>query len=99
MAISDATVQAKTGQTWEAWFRVLDDAGGRQMDHKGIISYLETNHGFSGWWEQMVAARRQNAGALAIRRSPSVRLPRQDSPHHVERREDGPARVLLRQGH
>ena len=53
--ISDAAVRAKTGKGWSEWFRALDAAGARQMDHKAIVAHLGKHHGaLSGWWQQMV---------------------------------------------
>ena len=38
--MSDRAVQAKTGNTWPEWFAILDAAGAKKMDHKGIVAYL-----------------------------------------------------------
>ena len=32
--VSDDAVKAKTGKKWDEWFKVLDKAGARMMDHR-----------------------------------------------------------------
>jgi uncharacterized protein YndB with AHSA1/START domain len=54
--LTDDTVQAKTGKTWEEWFKTLDKAGARMMDHREIVLTLQKQTGLSRWWSQMVAA-------------------------------------------
>jgi hypothetical protein len=52
--MSDAAVQAKTGKTWDEWFKILDKAGGKKMNHKEIVAYLSEKYGVGPWWRQMV---------------------------------------------
>ncbi len=52
----DAAVQARTGKTWREWFKILDAAGAKNLDHKGIVAYLGNHYPkLGGWWQQMVA--------------------------------------------
>ena len=59
--VSDATVQAKTGKTWQEWFAVLDATGARAMDHKTIAAYLYQQLRLPGWWAQMVTVAYEQA--------------------------------------
>jgi len=52
--ISDAAVKARTGKTWVEWFKILDAAGAKKLDHKGIVAILSAQRGISEWWQQMV---------------------------------------------
>ena len=51
--ISSDAVQIKTGKDWPEWFRILDAAGGKSMDHKEIVAVV-SKHGVGSWWRQMV---------------------------------------------
>jgi uncharacterized protein YndB with AHSA1/START domain len=61
--MSDATVEAKTGKTWGAWFKHLDAAGAKKMTHKEIAAHLSEN-GVGPWWTQMVAVTYEQARGL-----------------------------------
>lgn len=52
--ISSDAVQRRTGKTWDDWFAILDGAGARDLDHKGIVAILAQRHGVGPWWQQMV---------------------------------------------
>jgi uncharacterized protein YndB with AHSA1/START domain len=56
-AISNDAVKAKTGKTWNQWFRILDRWGAIEKDHKSIARHLHSRHGLSGWWSQAVTVR------------------------------------------
>src|SRR5438105_10233383 len=62
--MSDAAVQAKTGRVWNEWFKILDAAGARKMNHKQIVSCLSQKHGVGPWWQQMVAVTYEQARGL-----------------------------------
>jgi uncharacterized protein YndB with AHSA1/START domain len=59
--ISDEAVKARTGKTWKEWFALLDAAGARKLDHKGIVACLGKNSRMSGWWQQMVTVAYEQA--------------------------------------
>ncbi len=63
-AIGDEAVIAATGQRWEAWFDQLDQAGARELDHKGIVALLGNFEGVSPWWQQMVTVTYEQARGL-----------------------------------
>lgn len=70
--ISNEAVRAATGKTWPEWFKLLDAAGARKMDHKQIVAYIERRHKMSGWWEQMVTvAYEQSRGLRNKHQKPS----------------------------
>jgi uncharacterized protein YndB with AHSA1/START domain len=52
--VSDYAVQAKTGRKWDEWFKVLDKAGARMMDHKEIAQLAQSQLGLTPWWSQLV---------------------------------------------
>ena len=39
--VSDDAVKAKTGKKWDEWFKVLDKAGARMMDHTEIAQLAQ----------------------------------------------------------
>jgi uncharacterized protein YndB with AHSA1/START domain len=57
----DEAVRQATGRGWQEWFAVLDEAGGRTLDHKGIVAYLNQNHTVSAWWQQSIAVAYEQA--------------------------------------
>lgn len=65
--IGDDAVKAKTGKTWNEWFRVLDAAGGKKMTHQEIAGRLHGKHGVPPWWAQMVAVTYEQARGLRAR--------------------------------
>ncbi len=52
--MSDEAVRSKTGKTWAEWFKILDAAGAKKLDHKSIVAILSEQHGIGSWWRQMV---------------------------------------------
>lgn len=62
--IGEKAVLAKTGQGWDAWFRLLDAAGASQLSHAEIARWLHDKQGLSGWWSQMVANSFEQARGL-----------------------------------
>jgi hypothetical protein len=62
--IGDAAVREATGKSWEAWFDVLDAAGAKSKDHRGIAAILEKRRGLSGWWCQMLTVGYEQARGL-----------------------------------
>jgi uncharacterized protein YndB with AHSA1/START domain len=57
-------VKAKTGKDWAEWFRILDEAGAQQMNHKQIVAYLVEQHQVEAWWRQMVTVTYEQARGL-----------------------------------
>jgi uncharacterized protein YndB with AHSA1/START domain len=62
--IGDAAVKAKTGQTWNEWFKILDAAGGKTMNHQQLVARLGRQHGIGPWWQQMIAVTYEQARGL-----------------------------------
>lgn len=68
---SDASVRDKTGKSWQEWFDILDQAGATEMDHKGIVAYLNENQDISPWWQQHVTvAYEQERGLRQVHEMP-----------------------------
>jgi hypothetical protein len=52
--MSDATIKARTGCTWERWVRALDQVAAHQWPHREIAAYVQQKYKVSGWWSQGV---------------------------------------------
>jgi hypothetical protein len=52
--VSDDAVKAKTGRKWDEWFKLLDDAGARMMDHREISRYVGREFELTRWWARTV---------------------------------------------
>jgi uncharacterized protein YndB with AHSA1/START domain len=66
-AISSDAVQKATGKTWDAWIKILDNAGGKMMSHKELVAVLGDEHGVAPWWRQMVAVGYEQARGLRVK--------------------------------
>jgi len=53
--MSDDAVKAKTGKTWNEWFKILDSASAKKLSHQEIVALLDKKHDVGPWWQQMVA--------------------------------------------
>ncbi len=62
--MSDGAVKAKTGKTWNDWFKILDAAGGKKMTHQERVAFLNKKHNVGPWWQQMVAVTYEQARGL-----------------------------------
>lgn len=62
--MSDAAVKAKTGRDWGEWVAVLDKAGARKLDHKGIVKIVGEKYKIGPWWQQMVTVGYEQACGL-----------------------------------
>lgn len=62
--MSDAAVEAKTGKTWSEWFKLLDKAGAKKMNHQQIVAYLKEHHNPGPWWQQMITVTYEQARGL-----------------------------------
>ncbi len=52
--MSDATIKAKTGYTWERWVKALDRVGAHGWPHREIARYVHEKYEVPGWWTQSV---------------------------------------------
>ena len=52
--MSDATIKARTGCTWERWVQALDHVGAHDWPHKEIARYVREKYEIPGWWSQSV---------------------------------------------
>ena len=65
--IKNASIEAKTGCTWEKWVWVLDQAGAREWSHRAIAQHVQRRYGTSMWWTQAVTTGYERiAGLRAI---------------------------------
>lgn len=61
--MSDEAVAVKTGKRWSEWFKVLDKAGARKMNHQEIVAVVN-KQGAGPWWQQMIAVTYEQARGL-----------------------------------
>jgi hypothetical protein len=61
VGVSSDAVARRTGKSWAEWFALLDAAGAKELDHKGIVAVLAQRHGVGPWWQQMVAVAYEQA--------------------------------------
>lgn len=52
--MSDATIKAKTGCTWERWVHALDHVQAYTWPHRDIAEFVYEKYKTSGWWAQSV---------------------------------------------
>ena len=62
--IGDDAVRTRTGKDWNGWFRILDRAGAKRMDHKQFVAHLRTHYELSPWWQQSVTVAYEQARGL-----------------------------------
>jgi len=62
--MSDAAVRAKTGKTWPEWFKILDAAGAKKMNHKQIVAFIKDKYNLGPWWQQMVTVTYEQARGM-----------------------------------
>ncbi len=83
--IADAAVRAATGKGWKDWFAMLDGAGARKLDHKGIVTIVAKRADPGPWWRQMVTVayeqerglrkKHQKPDGFSVSRSRTVAAP------------------------
>jgi hypothetical protein len=52
--ISDASIKAKTGCTWERWTHALDYVHAHEWPHRQIAEYVHEKFKVGDWWAQTV---------------------------------------------
>jgi hypothetical protein len=62
--MSDESVKKATGKTWAEWFKILDKAGARRMNHTEMARWIYSNKLKKGWWCQMVVVTYEQARGL-----------------------------------
>lgn len=64
---SNEAVERATGRPWSHWMALLDEAGGREMSHKALVSRLAGERAVSEWWQQQIAVAYENSRGLRAR--------------------------------
>ena len=62
--VGEAALRAATRKGWREWFALLDRAGAKAMDHKGIVAVVGKVRGVSGWWQQTITVAYERARGL-----------------------------------
>jgi len=65
--MSDASLKAKTGCTWDRWVHALDRHGAEQMSHRDIAALVSTKYKVDGWWSQTVTVGYERIKGLRAR--------------------------------
>jgi len=65
--MSDATIKARTGCTWERWVYALDRRGADKMSHREIAALINTKYKIDGWWSQSVTVGYERIKGLRAR--------------------------------
>jgi uncharacterized protein YndB with AHSA1/START domain len=65
--MSDETVKAKTGCTWERWVWALDAVNAHQWPHGEIAEYIHEKYKVPGWWTQTVTVGYERIRGLRAR--------------------------------
>jgi uncharacterized protein YndB with AHSA1/START domain len=65
--MSDESVKAKTGCTWDRWVRALDHLGADRMSHRDIAALVNSKYKIDGWWSQSVAVGYERIKGLRVR--------------------------------
>jgi len=83
--VSDDAVKAKTGKKWDEWFKLLDKAGARMMDHGEIARYIGREFELTPWWAQSICVgyeqdrgirqKRQRGTAYSMDRAKTLAAP------------------------
>ncbi len=72
--LSPGAVREATGRDWADWVDLLDAAGARDWDHRGIVDFLDTEHPeVAPWWQQSLAVAYERArGKRVVGQTPDV---------------------------
>lgn len=54
VGIAGATIEARTGRTWQQWVRLLDADNAAALPHRDIARLVSGKYGVSSWWTQTV---------------------------------------------
>jgi hypothetical protein len=65
--MSDATIKAKTGCSWERWVKALDHHGAKEMSHRDIAALVNQKYKINGWWSQSVTVGYERIKGLRAR--------------------------------
>jgi hypothetical protein len=65
--MSDDSIAAKTGRTWQEWVRVLDADDAAAMAHRDIAALVHEKHGVGDWWAQTVTVGYERIKGLRAR--------------------------------
>jgi len=65
--MSNASVEARTGCTWEKWVYVLDKWGAVEKTHTEIAAHIHEKYKIDGWWAQTVTVGYERIRGLRAR--------------------------------
>ena len=64
---SEEKVVAATSKDWDAWFSILDRAGGKERKHGENASFLVDEHGVPSWWSQAITMWYERSRGLRLK--------------------------------
>lgn len=62
--VSDEAVVNATGKPWSHWLTLLDEAGGRTMNHKQLVAVVAQHPEVSFWWQQQITVTYEKSRGL-----------------------------------
>src|SRR5216117_1912908 len=65
--MSNESIKAKTGCTWERWVHALDYYGADKMPHRDIAELVNKKYKIDGWWSQTVTVGYERIKGLRAR--------------------------------
>ena len=65
--MSNESIKAKTGCTWDRWVPALDDYGADKMSHRDIAALVSKKYKIDGWWSQTVTVGYERIKGLRAR--------------------------------
>lgn len=65
--MTDATIKARTGCTWERWVRALDRVEAHTWAHRDIARYAYEKYKVPAWWAQSVAVGYERIKGLRVK--------------------------------
>ena len=65
--MSNESIKAKTGCTWDRWVPALDHHGADKMSHRDIAALVSKKYKIDGWWSQTVTVGYERIKGLRAR--------------------------------
>lgn len=62
--VSNEAVVNATGKPWTHWMSLLDEAGGREMNHKQLVAVVAQHPEASAWWQQQITVTYEKSRGL-----------------------------------
>lgn len=64
--ISNEAVLKATKKTWDEWGKLLDESGGKKLNHRELVQIVTDTGLVSPWWAQMVTVGYEKSRGLRV---------------------------------